>query len=463
MVAAADNGAMTFRLLLGKNPSVTYWIDNVVVIDLDAVAEPAYINLIAHGTFDEYASTGDLFPDWNSWGASSSRELSAEGEGYNGTGKALIIHSVGGTSDYSVQATTNLTEALIVGHDYHVEAMIKSSVGDGSVRIQFQGGDATYLPADEVGTSWIKVAHDFTATAANGSIVFDLGLVPADYYIDNVIVYDKVAAAPILRAPVIIEKPMAEKAAILEDVLHHYITDVAAHFAGKIDAWDVVNEPMSDNGNVRPGEENLNATDVFHWQYYLGRDYAVKAFQWARQADPAAKLFINDYGLESASGAKVNGLVDYVKYIESQGAAVDGIGTQLHLNINWSDTTAIAAMFQKLAATGKLIKVSELDIAIANASNPESPVAPTAEQYARQAELYRFVADAFNKYVPENQRYGITVWGVSDKENEHQYWLKNDAPCLWDADYARKHAYKSFADGLAGRDVSANFTGELVY
>ncbi|MDR1763260.1 MAG: endo-1,4-beta-xylanase, partial [Dysgonamonadaceae bacterium] len=172
---------------------------------------------------------------------------------------------------------------------------------------------------------------------------------------------------------------------------------------------------------------------------------------------------INDYGLESASGNKVDGLIEYVKYIESQGAQVDGIGTQLHLNINWSDTTAIDRMFQKLAATGKLIKVSELDVAISSESDPASPVAPTADQYAQQAELYRFVANSFTKNVPEAQRYGITVWGISDNEQEHVYWLTNDAPNLWDADYARKHAYKGFCDGLAGRDVSADFSGELQY
>jgi GH35 family endo-1,4-beta-xylanase len=263
--------------------------------------------------------------------------------------------------------------------------------------------------------------------------------------------------------PITIEKTPEEKKAILEPVFQQYITDVAAHYAGKVAAWDVVNEPMNDNGTLRTGEEDLKASSVFYWQYYLGKDFAVTAFKAAKAADSSAKLFINDYGLESATGSKLDGLIEYVNYIESQGAQVDGIGTQMHLNINWSDTTAINTMFQKLAATGKLIKVSELDIAIANASNPESPVSPTAEQYAQQAELYRFVAGAFNKYIPEAQRYGITVWGVSDNANEHEYWLKNDAPCLWDADYARKHAYKGLADGLAGQDVSAGFTGELVY
>jgi hypothetical protein len=83
------------------------------------------------------------------------------------------------------------------------------------------------------------------------------------------------------------------------------------------------------------------------------------ARQYGNSSD---KLFINDYGLEN-SLAKCDGLIDYVSYIESKGAQVDGIGTQMHLSLS-ADTSKIAQMFQKLAATGKLIKISEFDIQI---------------------------------------------------------------------------------------------------
>ncbi len=187
----------------------------------------------------------------------------------------------------------------------------------------------------------------------------------------------------------------------------------------------------------------------------MGKDYAVTAFKLARQyGNPTDKLFINDYGLEN-SLAKCDGLIDYVSYIESKGAQVDGIGTQMHLSLS-ADTAKIAQMFQKLAATGKLIKISEFDIQVGTAS-------PTSDQFAKQAALYQYVVDMYRKYIPASQRYGITIWGVSDNADEHANWLPNDAPCLWDKDYKRKHAYKGFADGLAGRDVSADFTGELQY
>ena len=129
----------------------------------------------------------------------------------------------------------------------------------------------------------------------------------------------------------------------------------------------------------------------------------------------------------------------------------------MHVDLRTSNNKAnIEQMFQKLAATGKLIKVTELDIRIGTNS-------PTAAQYEEQADMYKYIVDMYMKYIPENQRYGITVWCVSDNDQEHESWIPNDAPNLWNKDYARKHAYKGFADGLAGKDISADFKGDLLY
>jgi GH35 family endo-1,4-beta-xylanase len=287
-----------------------------------------------------------------------------------------------------------------------------------------------------------------------------MGYLPnVTYYIDDVKVAEQADTRSTLRSgPVIVEKTDEEKAQIIGDALEAWIKGMVEHFKADVHAWDVVNEPMSNsNGSALQtgvGETDL-ASDVFYWQDILGKDYAVTAFKMARQYGNASdKLFINDYNLESNPN-KLDGLIAYVEYIESKGATVDGIGTQMHVSID-SDTTMMKSMFQKLAATGKLIKVSELDVRI-NTS------APTVAQYASQAEMYRKIAELFNRYVPESQRYGITVWCVSDNEEEHTNWLPDDAPCLWNADYQRKHAYKGFADGLAGRDVSADFSGEIQY
>ncbi|MDR2804345.1 MAG: endo-1,4-beta-xylanase, partial [Dysgonamonadaceae bacterium] len=478
MIATTDNSAMTFRLLLGAVKSVDYYIDNVTVIDLDAA--PVEVNLVENGNFE----SGEISP-WTKPNPGAGIDVATEAK-YEGTYGLKAVSGASSSNEWDLQFQTPEI-ALDASKAYTVSFMIKSDV-EGSGRISYSGFSNNYpwTNWDGSGTKalfstssvWKEITYDlatdFSSTPPKIKLNFDLGKLPnVTYYIDNVKVVEKQINAEslqlkkesnkMMRAPVIIAKTPEEKKAILEPVFQKYITDVVAHYSGKIAAWDVVNEPMNENGSVRTGEENLQSSGVFYWQYYLGKDYAVTAFKAAKAADPNAKLFINDYNLESASSSKLDGLLEYVQYIEQNGGKIDGIGTQMHLNVNWIDTTSIKQMFQKLAVTGKLIKISELDIAISSSSNPESPVQPTAEQYERQAELYRFVANAYNQYIPEAQRYGITVWSVSDNEKEHEYWLKNDAPCLWGADYARKHAYKGFADGLAGRDVSADFSGELVY
>src|SRR5690606_8158974 len=115
-----------------------------------------------------------------------------------------------------------------------------------------------------------------------------------------------------------------------------------------VNAWDVVNEPM-DDGNPYELKSALTDADItsdeFYWQDYLGKEYAVKAFNLARQYGEAEDLlFINDYNLEY-NLEKCKGLIDYVSYIESQGATVDGIGTQMHISID-SDKDKIAEMFK---------------------------------------------------------------------------------------------------------------------
>jgi GH35 family endo-1,4-beta-xylanase len=255
--------------------------------------------------------------------------------------------------------------------------------------------------------------------------------------------------APIENGGGTIERTDGEKAAIIGKAMEDWISKMVTHYKNDVFAWDVVNEPMKDNGELRDGNVANLASDEFYWVKYLGKDYAVTAFNLARQYGNATdKLFVNDYNLEY-SMSKCDGLVQYVQYIESKGARVDGIGTQMHISSK-SDKDKIILMFQKLAASGKLIKVSELDVRLGTNK-------PTAQQLADQAAMFQFVVDMYLKYIPENQRYGMTVWGISDNAKEHEYWLPDESPNLWDANYKRKHAYKGFADGLAGRDVSKGF------
>ena len=241
-----------------------------------------------------------------------------------------------------------------------------------------------------------------------------------------------------------IEKTPEEKKQIIGVALDKWITGMVTNCASYVKAWDVVNEPMDDGRpyELKTGVGKTNmATDEFYWQDYLGKDYAVEAFRLARKSGNSTdKLFINDYNLEYSMD-KCKGLIQYVTYIESKGQKVDGIGTQMHINI-YSDKDKIETMFQLLANTGKLIKVSELDVAAG-----VKGVKLTDDELKLQAEMYKFVVDMYKKYIPANQRYGITVWGLTDSKDD-AYWLAGMHQGLWDVNFTRKPSYTSFAEGL---------------
>ena len=187
------------------------------------------------------------------------------------------------------------------------------------------------------------------------------------------------------------------------------------------------------------------AADEFFWQDYLGKDYALKAFQFARQYGNATDIhFINDYNLEYSMD-KCKGLIEYVKYIESKGAKVDGIGTQMHISTT-SDKAKIEEMFRLLAATGKLIKVSELDMGI----NNKKTTAITEEDLKVQEAMYKFVVEKYFEIIPAAQRYGITIWSPLDSP-VNSFWRAGEPIGLWTEGMIRKPSYMGVAEGLKNK------------
>lgn len=433
---------------LGYEPGVTYYIDvdNFSVVDLDAETET--VNLITNSDFE-----GGNLDGWNGWGNSSTRAVSEVGEGYGNTGYAMVLTNPTAAQAYEAQQLFTFNEPLEEGTEYTYSFYIKADV-PATIQVELQSPDysADYSGAIEVGTTWRQVVRTITPTAATrDKFIFDFGESAATFYIDDVVLTSGEIATG--TGPVIIEMPDEEKAEVIGAAMENWITQMVTRYKDNVTAWDVVNEPMREGGTLRDGNVTDLASDDFYWQKYLGKDYAVTAFKLARElANPEDVLFINDYNLES-SLAKLDGLIEYVNYIESQGATVDGIGTQMHVSLT-TDRENIEEMFRRLAATGKMIKVSELDVRLGTAS-------PSTAQLAEQADMYKFIVDSYNEHIPSSQQYGITIWNVSDNPAEHEYWLPNESPNLWDANYQRKHAYKGVADGLAGRDVSEDFTGDL--
>lgn len=277
-------------------------------------------------------------------------------------------------------------------------------------------------------------------------------------------------------------KTPEEKKAALETAMEAWIKGMLEHIKNdnRFVAWDVINEPIADGSNEWRGINNvfggtdgdgnpdtepvedpengllLNwADNHFYWGYYLGKGYATKAFELARQYAPAnMKLYVNDYNLETSPN-KLAALIDFVKYIDENNATgqpiVDGIGTQMHVTASSITREQIDAMFQTMAATGKLVRVTELDVALGTAS-------PSAEQLELQANVYQMIFESYKANVPEAQQSGITIWTLSDNAAEHEYWLPDESPNLFDGNYNRKHAYKGVCDGIAGKDISEEFS-----
>lgn len=347
-------------------------------------------------------------------------------------------------------------------------------------------------------------------------IILNFGKVGGTYYIDNIkfgLAKDQNAAArgiqyiqasngkarKVTRASrkYFVLKSAAEKQAVLEGAMEAWVSGVAKHLAEKNVVpygYDVINEPIADGSNKYRGidegifggtwtEDEQTMYDAapveteadgltlnwgsnhWYWGYYV-KDYPVKAFQLARKYLPAeTKLFVNDYNLETSPN-KLDALIKFVKDIDEKNGTpiVDGIGTQMHVSLSCSDDAEknaaniaalkekVDAMFQTMAATGKLVRVTELDLSLGTAS-------PSSNQYKAQSDAYRMIMESYKANVPAAQQSGITIWSLSDNEAEHEYWLKGQVPNLFDASYKRKWAYKGFCDGIAGEDLGLKYGG----
>ena len=94
-----------------------------------------------------------------------------------------------------------------------------------------------------------------------------------------------------------------------------------------------------------------------------------------------------------------------------------------------------------------------MDIALGTAT-------PSEKQLQAQYEAFRRVFESYKKIIPAAQQSGITIWGLSDNDDEHAYWLLGESPDLWNKDYKRKRAYKGVCDGIAGKDLGTQFKGD---
>lgn len=378
--------------------------------------------------------------------------IGAEGSGSGGVGRAIVVHSGDNPANaWDTQFFVKAPRQLVAGQAYRFSMKVKADK-PATIESQAHNNPGGYIHWSMIGspavtTQWTEYASSgiISAEQAGSSgmntIAFNLAILKEanTYYFDDIVWEIEESGDKIPLTP-------EEKADTISWALENWIAGMMQVSKAYVKAWDVVNEPM-DDGNPYELKTGVGKTemaaDEFYWQDYLGKDYAVAAFNLAAQyGNSDDKLFINDYNLEYNLD-KCRGLIAYAEYIESKGARVDGIGSQMHITIN-SDKDKITQMFQLLAETGKLIKISELDIGIGKKTS-----AATDEDYQAQAEMYQYVVQKYFELIPTAQRYGITVWSPLDSPASSS-WRAGEPIGLWTEGYSRKPAYGGFADGLAG-------------
>lgn len=409
------------------------------------------------------------------------------GTGADGVGRAFIVKSADNPAEdhstqFFVKANTVLKEGDICKLSFKYKA--DKAAGSDSQTHKKPGEYIFYDAGVSVNftTQWQKFEKEFTVTE---QMVTNEGVQPfqtiawnlAKFKEANTYYFDDIEFGIQKKAEGIPLTP-EEKKEVLTNELERWIKGMMEACGGSVTAWDVVNEPISgggDDGNgnyalqsaTNPDDNGVGGQN-FYWQDFLGDDYVRIPIKFARKyfAENGGnsgdlKLFINDYNLESwwDNNKKVKSLINWIKRWESDGETkIDGIGTQMHVSyiLNEADQKkqeeSIVNMFELLAASGKLIKITELDMGIVEKAFGEGIKTElvTFEQYQKMSDFYKFIIQKYFEIIPVAQQYGITQWAATDSPADSG-WRKGQPIGLWDLNYNRKHTYAAFADGLAGK------------
>jgi endo-1,4-beta-xylanase len=227
----------------------------------------------------------------------------------------------------------------------------------------------------------------------------------------------------------------------LRSILKDHITTVVGRYAGKIQQWDVANEILNGDGTLRTAD-NI-------WIRELGPEIIADAFRWAHEADPAAKLFFNDYGVESIN-SKSTAYVGLISKLLAEGVPVDGFAVQGHLSTQYGFPGDLKANLQRFDDLGLETAVTEIDVRM----NIAAGTKPTEAQLAKQASYYQ---QALEACLNVEDCKSFTIWGFNDKYSWVPVFFsgQGEATVMWE-DYTRKPSYYALQSTL----LKANPGGE---
>ena len=408
----------------------------------------------------------------------------SDGEPISGWGEGLKISVVDGAcvienpsaaQNWEKQLCYEQTAPFENGKTYFLRLKVKGTK-DGAIVAGFQNPNGYVgcgdFPAFSVTTDWQEVKVSTTCTGDNATrLLFNVGDYEGTLYFDDVCLFYEEKTN-------VIEMTPEEKKDTLTWALDNWVKGMMEATGGYVTAWDLANETVSGTDSDGDGiyelqsSENGDPTTNFYWTDYLGDiDYVRILESRARKyfkeygGDPSKlKLFINDFNLESwwDGNKKAKSLVEWIKRWESDGVTkIDGIGTQMHVSyiLNEADQKAqedaIVNMFKILAASGKLIKISELDMGIVDKAFGTAVKTEnvTYEQQLKMAEFYQFIISKYFEIIPVEQQYGITQWCATDSPADSG-WRPGEPTGLWDSSFKRKPTYAGFANGLAGKVIA---------
>ena len=212
----------------------------------------------------------------------------------------------------------------------------------------------------------------------------------------------------------------------MSSILAAHIATVVGHYKGRIAQWDVVNEPFTEDGSLR--------NTVFR---RIGNRYMDDAFAMAHAADPAAKLFLNERGIE-VPGAKADGAFNTILKMKQRGVPINGVGFQMHADQVGPTAEQLTTQIARYAAIGVEVAITEMDVRL--------PVPVTTTALQTQARLY---GDALKACRVAPNCSTFVTWGFTDKYSWiPQFFPGMGSATVMDSAYIKKPAYDALNKNL---------------
>ena len=382
--------------------------------------------------------------------------------------------------DVQFQAMTDIM--LQTGKTYKMTITLKGSA-DGNLHSKL--GDFSYTPETALDipftTEWKDVEVEYKPVMDNNFLLLQCGDFVGDVYVKN-IKFEGYQGK-------MIPQTKQEMHDALVDAMDQWIKGMMEACDGKVKGWDLVNEAISGGGDDGEGNYVLQHSDAynpngnpdatwdvggdkFFWQDYMGDlEYVRQACRLARKYGPdSVVLFINDSNPETDwdGNKKLKSLINWIKKWEADGVTkIDGIGTQMHIsyydnaNLQKSAKEHITKMFEIIAESGKLCRVSEMDMGYVRGSNKWAGSVQTSQlteaEHKNMADYYEWIIKEYFRIIPPAQQWGICQWCPTDAPT-NSGWRGGEPVGIWDLDLYRKHVYAGFVRGLNGGEPESEST-----